>query len=281
MNKTVVGAVALLVAVGALSWNLVKTREQLEKAALRASQADERAAALEGESAKLSNALAQAKSLQTLPSGQFRELIRLRGEVGQLKRQLAQAGKSTAPAVEPAALVDEPPTVETVQTDQRLTVQAAAKLRDKQTLVLGNWAGPLGRRTVLLVTPTIGAPGANGQKEMTIRVYIADSDEKTVNRLGVGQMADPARGTVLDDANGQNLIASLKSAEGVTMLAAPSVALQSGGTGSISVGDPNTGTGIGFGLAPTLSADGKTIDLVLNGHIGGPPKDAQPQAPKP
>ena len=83
----------LLVAGAAMYWFQHQSQEKLraDNAALTAQNA-----ALQSGSENLSNLLAQANSSQAVSKDQFNELLKLRGEVGQLRRQVGDIGKLRA-----------------------------------------------------------------------------------------------------------------------------------------------------------------------------------------
>jgi len=89
MTKLKLGIVGAIAAAGVAAplimqhQSVVRLREENQSLQQQQSQM----AQMAGENERLSNLLAQAKSAQTLPEDQLHELLRLRGEVGPLRRQ--------------------------------------------------------------------------------------------------------------------------------------------------------------------------------------------------
>jgi len=103
MTKLKLGIIGAVVAAGVAAPLLIQHQAQLklreENQSLRR-QLDQ-LAQLNAENQRLSNLVAQAKDSQSSTNGQFAELLRLRGQVGQLRAQLRDQGlpnKSRAPS---------------------------------------------------------------------------------------------------------------------------------------------------------------------------------------
>ncbi|MSU59306.1 MAG: hypothetical protein EXS35_14245 [Pedosphaera sp.] len=87
-------AIALVIAAlsAALVWQLVRAKRLLDENAILRAQV-ETASALTAEKERLSNLVAQAAASQPISEEQFQELLRLRGEVGVLRKQKAEVEK--------------------------------------------------------------------------------------------------------------------------------------------------------------------------------------------
>jgi prepilin-type processing-associated H-X9-DG protein len=91
MKNLIAGfAIALLIVCAVL---LYLQRQAQEKLRAEDESLRQQIAQLKADNENLSNAAAQAKSSQSLPDEQFTELLKLRGEVGVLRRQTNELGK--------------------------------------------------------------------------------------------------------------------------------------------------------------------------------------------
>jgi hypothetical protein len=92
MTKLHVGMSGAVLAAGLVAcWVLQRhTRSLLDDEVQALRSQTERADSLLADNARLSNLLAQAASANSLSQGQLSELLRLRGEVGQLRQQLRE-----------------------------------------------------------------------------------------------------------------------------------------------------------------------------------------------
>ena len=106
-TKAKISAVSAVVA-GLAVYSVIQHRAQVklgeENQALR-----QQVESLQAESAQLANQPAPAVSPPALPEDQVMELLRLRGEVGLLRRQTNELGKQAAQARKPAPLKEPPP----------------------------------------------------------------------------------------------------------------------------------------------------------------------------
>ncbi|MBM3821509.1 MAG: hypothetical protein FJ404_01255 [Verrucomicrobia bacterium] len=263
MNKSFAVSLILLGLTGFLFYQRSGLQARLAAAQEKSAQALAQNTLLAGELSKASNALAKTRGSQSLASDQMRELLRLRGEVGQLRQQLAAAagnprsGSAEQPKV-PSDAGAGAPRVQMFQEGNKLKIQSQGKLRDRQTLVLGNWVGPHGRHHFILLQPTL--PGNQGNTAQTVgfQARLLDVDEPSGNRLGLAAMADPTRASVLEPAAAEVLEKSFTGASGVTVVAAPNLALSSGGSGTIAVGNTPENS-IHMKLSPNLSPDGASV----------------------
>jgi RNA polymerase sigma factor (sigma-70 family) len=106
LQKTFVTAtlVAAVAAPLVMQYQKMKLRE--ENDALR--RQTEQLAVLAAENERLSNELSQMNRFQSLPNDQFSELLRLRGEVGKLRRETQELERLRAAANQPPQTSDDP-----------------------------------------------------------------------------------------------------------------------------------------------------------------------------
>ncbi len=95
---------------------------------------------LEAEDARLSNLVSETKS--SLPNGQMDELVRLRAQVGDLKRQLAEATQATA-RLKQQAKDDAQAATDVAHEKQALELTMISRMNDAKQLMLAfyNYAG--------------------------------------------------------------------------------------------------------------------------------------------
>jgi type II secretory pathway pseudopilin PulG len=92
MTKFRLGIIAMLAVIGVVTFLMIQQQSKLREENRLLRQQIEQLALLQAENDQLSNALAQAKNAQTLPSARLNELLRLRGEIGSLRRQTNDLG---------------------------------------------------------------------------------------------------------------------------------------------------------------------------------------------
>ena len=97
MTKLQAGIISAIVVAGVATPLVVQHQAQV-KLRLENDWLQQQMTQARGENERLSNSIAQAKGAQALSEDQFRELLRLRGEVGLLHRELAEATNTRAQA---------------------------------------------------------------------------------------------------------------------------------------------------------------------------------------
>ncbi len=103
MTKLKAGIVSAFVVASVMTLFVIQRQAQLKLREENKSllQQIDQLTRLATENERLSNLVAQARSSQSLPNDQLSELLRLRGVVGVLKRELAEVSKVRAPNAEP------------------------------------------------------------------------------------------------------------------------------------------------------------------------------------
>jgi len=92
MNKLKLGIISVIVVAGMATLLMMQHQSEI-KAREENRSLQEQVDQLAAENESLSNLAAQANSPKLVSNDKLRELVRLRGEVGGLKRQLAEAAK--------------------------------------------------------------------------------------------------------------------------------------------------------------------------------------------
>lgn len=272
MNKSIVAIAAIAIATAFLGYKLIEARKGAEELGRRLALAEAQVSALGEELAKTSNALAMSKGSRSLSSDQMRELLKLRGEVGGLRRQLGAAarGAKDSPGANP-----EPDAgggelqVEMTQVDNKLRIQSQSRLRNQQTLVLGNWKGVQGRRNLILLKPTLPGGDANAPQTIGFQATLVELEESAMAGVGLAGLADESKASRLESTAGESLMNSLRGSQNSSILASPSLSMASGSTGSIAVGTSPENT-LNIKLTPTLSSDGQSVDLQFEAEIPRP-----------
>jgi RNA polymerase sigma factor (sigma-70 family) len=232
-------------------------------------------------------ALRQAGALQSRDQSAAAELLRLRGEVARLRRQLAEiAGVQPTPAApKPAADAPEP-----VQT---FVANADARIPVGQTLAIGGWATAAGKRTIMLVTPTVvdeagrattvaALAGRPGQIVLEGQIFempdeVLDKTIANLNLPGVGKLKTDEKATsshsllTSDEAN--LLFKTLKETAEVELLSAPHVLTLDGRQAVLSVTENKMVAGREHALGPSLdvepriAADGSSVNLTVSARL--------------
>lgn len=195
------------------------------------------------------------------------ELLKLRGELNVMKRQLQEA-KAQAKAISQV----EPPNipVEKASPVKKFETRAEMTLQQGESAVVGGWETSPGKRTIVLATPTvIGASGAvdpNGD-QITVEARFIELPQTVFNSHFVLGQDGSLKQTFGDTATRQ-LLKQLKDAEGVDATAAPRITTLSGRQAQMSVLNEQTidGKKYEFGstldIIPTKGANG-SIQLTM------------------
>jgi len=228
--------------------------------------------ALRAENARLTGERADPDELKKLRDGQT-ELLRLRGQVSQLRREAQAAHATTRPiaeAVPTNAVPDESPV-------DSFTASVTKTVGWKQALVTGGWRLPSGKRAFVLMQPSAD----QGEGTVLLRSQIVEMSDSAVAALGFQAWLTEERassgGLVLSVEQAGILQANLKQMEGVDIISSPSVTTASGRQAQVSVVDVRTlpsgetyHTGPTVDITPTISADKQNVELVVNAQLNLP-----------
>lgn len=253
---------------GAFVWQRLVTEPLLtENQSLRG--AANESARLTAENARLANEQTDPEELQRLRDGQT-ELLRLRGQLVQLRQDLKTARAETAQAArqrEQAASAT--PAASEVPVDT-FTANVTATVGWKQMLVTGGWRLPSGKRAFVLLRPRADA----GDNVVNLESQVFNSPDDALLPLGLDALRAPDQASpkngILSAEDASLLLARLKQTEGIDLLGAPQVSTLSGEQAQISVtqshalpnGQAYT-TGPTIDVRPTIGPDKRTVELVV------------------
>lgn len=212
------------------------------------------------------------------------ELLRLRGEVSQLRDQLkkerdaraAAERKATASAV---AQNSPEPQTEPVQT---FSATLRASLAPQQSLVTGGWKLPNGNRAIVMVEPALvnssgnaAQPGEDAQ--VVVQARFAELPDEALEHLNLQSMRtsgkESSAQTILEPAQQQWLREQLEKSQDVNVLSAPRVLTADGRqarievTRSLTVDGTDYSVGPSLDVIPKISADGNTIEMTVIAKI--------------
>jgi hypothetical protein len=286
LQKTLISTV-LVVAVGA-ALNEIR-KESALNAKLVAQQKEH---ALLADQTAQSNrdreeALRLADELRAKYQSDAAELIRLRGEVTRLRRQLSDVATTRPTPAAPAAVPR--PDAEPPEPVQIFVANADARVPTGQTLAIGGWATAAGKRTIMLVKPTVvnergdittvdALGGRPGQIVLEGHIFempdeILDKTISNLNLPGMGKLKTDEKATsshsLFTSDEADLLLKTLKDTTGVDLLSAPRVLTADGRQAIVSVTENKTVAGQEHVLGPSLdvepriAADGSSVNLTV------------------
>jgi hypothetical protein len=255
-------------------------------------------AQLQGENERLSNLVAQAEQA-ALPKAQLAELLRLRGEVGQLRGGLRNAlAANRSPGTN-----QNPTTAKNEGSDgaaQPFTASLTARIGDGQTLLTGGWSTAPGKRTFILMTPSINpADGSTTQvtvgpspveipnANVTVRTDTIEIPEGMLAQFGMDQFKADGRDssvqTVLTLADAGTLLKALNAPPEGVVVTHEKITANDGMQTQMSIGQDPAPDGqpampnYTIGLTPNLTADQKAVNMTINAQVvppqGSPSRD--------
>lgn len=278
-SKLLLVAVLLVGLVAGIIWQqsaINKLKAENEQLREKSNQTD----ALLAENERLSQDRIDPAELQRLRDNQS-ELIRLRGQVSQLKRQVQDA---TTAATTPAKTTQESVATKTEWSDlpvQTFMANVNASVGWNQSLVTGGWKMPSGKRALVFVQP-MQESEAN---QVTVRTRIVAMPENMLSALGFDSLKTDdrlsMRGKTYSAAQTENMFKSLEQTDGVDLVSAPVVTTLSGRQAQVRITEfhttssgQNYTTGPTIDIIPTVAADGQTVELIVSAQINYP--KAQP-----
>jgi len=219
------------------------------------------------------------------------ELVRLRGQVAELRRDLKgmQQAMARAATAASAAAKTNSPSAEPVQT---FVANVQATIPREQTLVTGGWKLPSGKHALFFIEPVVvdaagntyvaGPQGVNRDADspgqILVQTRIVELSEEALTRHGLTGLKSDAAETggqlLLTDAQQRQIFGALEQEEGVSVLAAPKVITLSGRQAQIKIANAHTTptgesfeTGPVLDLVPTVAADGRSIDMRVSAQM--------------
>ena len=220
--------------------------------------------------------------LATPATDPMRELLRLRSEVGQLRRSVQESAAAATAARRAGANATAgagtggpgsgPPPPNPGEDNQPYTAHLSANVVKGNTLVAGGWSTEPGKRTLLLLTPDFGTANlTTGQ--VSLRSVFVKAPEEVLTRLGLGGFQTEGRGSTYTSSLGSAELAALMSSfaatDGVDILTAPQITTAEGRAAEVTIGP--TGQGPSVTYVPRLSADQQGVDIAIKAQLPGRP----------
>ena len=270
MKKVILG-VAVLVACAALFyWQHRSLRQlQAENAALDAAASE--LDLLREEAEELRKSQIDPAEVERARLAQA-ELLRLRGEVSQLREQLKTAQQANRAAERKDAAVPAPVTGASASPVETYSATLRATLAPQQTLATGGWLMPNGKRGIVLVEPAI-ISNAGGTAQVMIQTRFVELSDDALASVGLAglksQGKESTSQSILELEQSRLLIQSFETTPGVNVLSAPRVSTSDGRQARVSVTNRRTIDGAEYEVGPTLdvlpqvSPDGKSVEMTI------------------
>ena len=219
--------------------------------------------------------------LATPATNPMRELLRLRSEVGQLRRAVQEsaaaaaarrAGANAAAGTGTGGPGSGPTPPNPGDDNQPYTAHLSASVTKGNTLVAGGWSTESGKRTLLLLTPEFGSANL-GTGQVSLRSVFVKAPEEVLTRLGLGSFQTEGRAssytTSLGSAEVATLMSSFAATEGVEILAAPQITTTEGRAAEVTIGP--TGQGPSVTYVPRMSADQQGVEVAIKAQLPARP----------
>ena len=270
MKKVILG-VAVLVACAALFYWQHRSIRQLraENAALDAAASE--LDLLREEAEELRKSQIDPAEVERARQAQA-ELLRLRGEVSQLREQLKTAQQANRAAERKDAAVPAPVTEASASPVETYSATLRATLAPQQTLATGGWLMPNGKRGIVLVEPAI-ISNAGGTAQVMIQTRFVELSDDALASVGLAglksQGKESTSQSILELEQSRLLIQSLETTPGVNVLSAPRVSTSDGRQARVSVTNRRTIDGAEYEVGPTLDVlpqvtpDGKSVEMTI------------------
>ena len=259
MAGTALGAVLLTTTI--LLWN--ENRElRRGQEALRAAIDQPRAQNVEPARPEIApDELARLKAAES-------EVLRLRNQVGLLRRELAQSTVGKGQKQPQEAMESLTPTA-TNQVGEAFETKLSTSIPEGQTLAFGGWTIGADKRAVAFVYPAVQAgDGTNAQ--VVIRTTLMEVPPEIWGQLGLADIkTDPqlaSQSGLVSQQQAESLIASLTSQTNCLILNRPVIQTSDGAQASLFVGEvtaSNQQKGLSLDCLPQLGPDGRTVNLTL------------------
>jgi hypothetical protein len=250
-----------LLAATILFWN-ANRQLRLEGAALRAAIDQPRAQNVEPASPEIApEELARLKAAES-------EVLRLRNQVGLLRRELAQSTAGNGQK-RPQEAMEALTPVATNEVVGAFETKLRASIPEGQTLAFGGWTIGNDKRAVAFVYPAVQAgDGTNAQ--VVIRTTLMEVPPEIWGQLGLADIkTDPqlaSQSGLVAQQQAESLIASLTSQTNCLILNRPVIQTTDGAQASLFVGEvtaSNQQKGLSLDCLPQLGPDGRTVNLTL------------------
>lgn len=267
---------------GGMVWQWRALRQlQAENAALNAAAAE--GDLLKEEVEELRKKAVEAAELEKARKAES-ELLRLRGEVSQLRDQLKKERAARTAAERNAAASAAQQNTPEQQTVPVETFSATlrASLAPQQALVTGGWTLPNGNRAIVMIEPALidaagnlAPPGEGTQ--VVVQARFAEMPDEVLDKLGLQSMRaagkESSSQTIMEPAQQQWLREQLEKSQGVNVLAAPRVVTSDGRqarievTRSLSIDGTDYSVGPSLDVIPYISADRNSLEMTVIAKI--------------
>jgi hypothetical protein len=218
-----------------------------------------------------------------------REAIKLRGEVGNLKKSLSTAeskiananAQRTSVAPSLAAINPEPSTNPYTRVFGR---KLNATVPAGHGLLFGGWPNEAGKQTFAMAVPT---RDPDGGETVTIQAKLFELTDEALSKLDTATLVRAAsQQATMNPDQLANFSKSLETTPGVSVLTSPTLSVFSGREGRVSISNhmtvPGTSTVLELGptieFIPKLGADGSTVELAVDAKLTLP--NNLPQTPQ-
>jgi len=218
---------------------------------------------------------APAMAEPALAPAEKAELLRLRNEVAQLRRQVKESAASAA--AKGSNRLTNSDTPENKLPYRAYTAITRATLERGTTLVCGGWSLNSGKRVLVFVTPDVlpeegGLPGA--PRQVSLHGKIVEAPDAVVSQVGLDALNVSGQETtdrlLLSDNSFKQIISALEQVSGIDFLSCPAVTTLSDQQTQMKVVDvkslPSGETyelGSMIDVVPRLMEDGHTFLMTV------------------
>lgn len=273
MRKPLIFSVTFLAGVGSgiLLWQqFVTARLTAENKRLQAEA--QSAAALAEENSRLQAEHVDAAEIKRLRDGQA-ELLRLRGQTAQLRREandakaaVAHAARLAEQQAKAATALAQPTNDSPVET---FAAGFSVSVPWQLTAVAGGWEINPGKRTFLMI-----APSQEADNNIAIQTQVVEMPDNVLAENGLSSITSNGKATgsaILSPDRLQKLIET----EGVSIVSRPRVLLNDGAQGQIGVNFPsehNDKPGLTVDFIPKTTPDKQGVEIAVGTQVKVPRK---------
>ena len=206
------------------------------------------------------------------------ELMRLRDEVGRLRREIEKMRFASRTQKVPGVAA-----AEVIEPLKTFTADSTADLTSGQTLIIGGWLTEPGKHTLLFVTPEAidekgnALPSFSRRAQIHLQARLIEGATEKLAEMGFSEFfevpGERSKTGILTAQQFAGMLKTLQKSEGAEILSAPRVTTGNGMQAQISVRSPRIVDGkefqIGpqFDFTPILSADGSSLSLKVHAEL--------------
>jgi RNA polymerase sigma factor (sigma-70 family) len=261
LQKTII-AVTLTAAIGIAIYQVLETSRLRSQIRELQQTLTNQTQTVESKQLDSSNRLASLQEENNRLNRNATELLKLRGEVNRLRRQIPALS-----AVTPTPLVEE--TITNTPPFQTYSVTNQVDLDWGQTLVAGGWKIPSGDRVLLLATL---AP-LEDASQLMLHVKIAEIAKENLTSVwpdGMATDGNDSKTGILEREQFDPFVKNLTQS-GASRVRDMAMTTMTGRECLIQMGDKPEDFGM-IGVMPKISADGKTVNLKITSNLNYPTK---------